>query len=105
GHERRRLEQLLPGDMKQARLRLPGQEVADKFEAFNEYVAGDEGKSLEQLQGAFSQLNQYFENLLTSDDVRRSAFAATLNPNQNAAALREVRLALSPVPDVIKGWF
>lgn len=104
-HERRRVERLMPDGAGVGSVRLPGHQVDEAFRELNRFVTENEGGHLQRLQTALSSLSDYFEDLVEADDVRRMAFEATANPSGSAAALREVRVALSAAPRAVRNWF
>lgn len=104
-NQRRRLEQLIPEGLSRSRIKLPGQEVADAFQALNRFVAENDGAALERLQASLQGFSEHFEQLANAREQRRVAFSAALDPQRNAAGVLELERALASAPAVVRQWF
>ncbi len=104
-NKKNRLERLVPKSAGDSALQLPGIEVTENFEAFNNYVNTSEGMPLGQLQIAFKALNEHFQTLAYSGNVKQAAFNASRDSQQGNDPVIEVRRAVSEAPIIIQRWF
>ena len=104
-NEKRRLERLVPAGKKNGGMKLPGSQVANAFQEFNDYVNTGKGLPLSQLQKTLISLNKYFKNLAFANDFKKAAFEASRSSDQAGGSIKPVLLAVSEAPANIQGWF
>lgn len=104
-HEKDRLERLIPKSADPSNLKLPGYAVSDKFDELNNYINHSDGLPLQQLQQSLDSLNDYFQTLAYSDNVKQAAFQANLDSQEGSSAITPVRQAIAEAPPEIKKWF
>lgn len=104
-NQKSRFERLMPDSDEAYVVRLPGQEVNDAFPALLNYASLKESVPLQELQAALVQLNQYFDTLVYSNDLKAAAFNANSQNSQGGGPLFDVKRTLGMAPPVVRSWF
>ncbi|WP_221801117.1 type VI secretion system membrane subunit TssM [Oceanobacter mangrovi] len=103
-NEINRLKRLVPASV-MGDIALPGKPVSDHFSDLNDYTSEAKGRQLDQLQNSFNGLYDYFQSLSYSDDMKATAFQASLNSQPGSQALNAVKQATAEAPGLVRSWF
>lgn len=103
--EKNRLERLLPITALGGDIKLPGYQVADAFQTFNQYSQLEEGLPLFQLQESLNQLNNHFSVLANAGNMKEAAFSASVNAEAGANPIMGLKRSLDEAHPEIKNWF
>ena len=103
--EKRRLERLAPVAALGPNVKLPGNEVTEEFEAFNQYSQTDDGLPLAHLQTSLKQLNEHFNNIANAGNVNEAAFQASVSAGTGSAPITVVKRAINEAHPDVQLWF
>ncbi len=103
--ETNRIKRLLPLTALGGDVKIPGWQVGDAFNAFNNYAQSEDGLSLQELQKSLNELNNYFSQLANSSNVNRATFTSVTNSQNNSNPEIAVKRALEEAPVNVQAWF
>ncbi len=103
--EKSRLERLVPITSLGPDIQLPGYQVTDAFESFNQYAQVDDGLPLQQLQQSLDQLNNHFSVLANAGNIKEAAFSASLNAESGSDPILAVKRSVAEAQPDVRLWF
>ncbi|MGH1485289.1 MAG: type VI secretion system membrane subunit TssM [Cellvibrionaceae bacterium] len=103
--EKSRLERLAPIASLGPKVKLPGHQVSEAFDSFNQYGQTEDGLPLPQLQSSLNELNNHFNILASAGNVKEAAFSASLSAETGSDPILIVKRSVSEAHPDVRIWF